>query len=156
MGNVFDHRFHMRSFGALLKSCLPLPLPHRKKALFLTLLLSLLLGLGGAAGWGKPNQQDLVGQWRVDLRATPEAAPYYQELRIDSVKGDTLEGSFFGSRMEHGRLNTDWGTVYIAFVTQDGKGAVHHAGRLRRGKLEGTSLSLGREVLSVWRAERAE
>lgn len=100
-----------------------------------------------------PGLSELVGTWRVDLRPTPEASPYYQELVI-SVSGDTVEGTFYGSPFRDLQLNADWGTLHFAFVTDDGSGAYNTTARLLDGRLEGTTHSLGRGFLAVWTAER--
>lgn len=104
----------------------------------------------------EPLAADLVGTWRVDLRPTPDADPYYQTFTVRSVAGDSITGTFYGAQITNGELNDDWGALRFAFVTSDGSGPYHHAGRLVEGKLEGTTHSLGRGFLSVWTAERVE
>ncbi len=101
-------------------------------------------------------EQELVGAWRVDLRAMPGDPPYYQQFVVDAVAGRTFAGTFYGTAIEQGRLNADWGAVHFAFVTADGSGMYHHSGVLRNGQIEGQSHALGRDHLFVWRAERAE
>jgi hypothetical protein len=107
-----------------------------------------------AAPAADPNR--LVGTWRVDLRPTPDAPPYYQTFVISSVKDDRLSGTFYNTEIRDGRTNKDWGAaVYFAFTTNDGSGAYHTAGRLTsNGRLEGTTHAVGRGFLSVWTAER--
>jgi hypothetical protein len=107
-----------------------------------------------AAPAADPNR--LVGTWRVDLRPTPDAPPYYQTFVISSVKDDRLSGTFYNTEIRDGRTNKDWGAaVYFAFTTNDGSGAYHTAGRLTsNGRLEGTTHAVGRGFLSVWSAER--
>ncbi|MEQ8316853.1 MAG: hypothetical protein RIE77_13345 [Phycisphaerales bacterium] len=103
-----------------------------------------------------PSAESLVGTWRVDLRPLPTSEPYYQPFVVESVGEKTFEGTFYGSAISEGRLNTDWGAVHFSFLTMDGSGAYLHAGVLRDGRLEGTTNSTGRDFLSVWTAERAE
>lgn len=96
----------------------------------------------------------LVGTWQVDLRPVPNADPYFQEFIVTSVEGKTFTGTFYGTPVTEGRVNTDWGTVRIAFVTTDGSGPYHHSAVLAGEKLEGLSNSTGREFLSYWSATR--
>ena len=107
-----------------------------------------------AAAAADPNR--LVGTWRVDLRPTPDAPPYYQTFVVSSAKDGGLGGTFYNTEIRDGRTNKDWGTaVYFAFTTSDNSGAYHTAGRLTsNGRLEGTTHAVGRGFLAVWTAER--
>lgn len=96
----------------------------------------------------------LLGDWKVDLRPTPEASAYYSDFSVTKIDGKSLEGKFYGTEFTNGRINIDWGAVYFAFTTSDGSGTYFHSGVLRDGKLEGLSLSTGREFLAVWTAKR--
>jgi ketosteroid isomerase-like protein len=98
---------------------------------------------------------DLVGTWRVDLRAAPEAEEYFQEMVILSVDG-VLTGTFYGTEIQDAHLNKDWGALRFAFVTEDESGLYHTSGILRDGRLEGTTHSIGRGFLAYWTAERIE
>ena len=116
-------------------------------------LLALVAATAMAASWSTgPDPEALIGTWQVDLRPTPDADPYLQELVVRSVDDGRLEGSFYGTPIEKGRLNVDWGAVRFAFVTTDGSGGYNHAGVLREGRLEGTTHSLGRDFLAYWTA----
>ncbi len=101
-----------------------------------------------------PDASDLVGVWRVDLRPTPDAAPYYRTMTIEAVEDGQITGSFYGSKIKIGHVNTDWDAVHFAFVTKDGRTAYHTTGRLVEGRLEGTTHAPNRDFLSVWSAER--
>ncbi len=98
----------------------------------------------------------LVGTWRVDLRPTPGAPAYFQSFVVRSVEGGSFQGTFYGSEIKNGRINTDWGAVRFAFTTEDVSGIYHHTGVLRDGALEGTSHSLGRRFLAYWSAKPGE
>jgi hypothetical protein len=102
----------------------------------------------------KVDPTKLVGTWKVDLRPNPEAPASYQQFEVKSIEGNGFTGTFYGSEIKEGRLNRDWETVYFAFTTYDGTGPYHHAGKLVGERLEGTSNSVGRKFLGVWRAER--
>ena len=94
----------------------------------------------------------LTGTWQVDLRPTPDADPYYQELVVTSVQGNSFTGTFYGAPVSQARINTDWGKLRIAFVTADGSGPYNHSAVLEGDKLEGLSNSTGRDFLSYWSA----
>lgn len=102
----------------------------------------------------KPQPLELVGTWKVDLRPTPDADPYFQEFVVSKVEGKAFSGTFYGAPISQGRLNTDWGTVRIAFVTADGSGPYNHSAVLSGGRLEGLTHSTGRDFLSYWSASK--
>jgi len=103
----------------------------------------------------RPDPATLVGTWKVDLRPTPAAPPYFQRFVVHQVHADLrFEGSFYGAPVSEGRINADWGTLRIAFVTADASGAYHHSAVLQGARLEGLTNSTGRGFLSYWSAER--
>lgn len=119
------------------------------------LVLVAALGCTGATRRTKaPDATALIGTWKVDLRPTPDAEPYFQEFVVEAIEGDTIRGTFYGTPIEHGRINSDWGEVRFAFTTADGSGAYNTSGVLRGTGLRGTTHSLGRSFLAVWTAER--
>lgn len=101
---------------------------------------------------GTPDAEALLGTWQVDLRPTPDAPAYLQEFVVTSVAGDTLVGTFYGTAITHGRINSAWNAVHFAFVTSDGSGAYNTTGVLAGDQLRGTTHSLGRNFLAVWTA----
>jgi hypothetical protein len=121
-----------------------------------------IAGLAGSALAGcstghspaAPQASTLVGTWKVDLRPTPDAEPYFQEFVITGIQGRTFTGTFYGSPISQGRLNTDWGAVRVAFVTEDASGPYNHSAVLVSGRLEGLTNSTGRDFLSYWSATR--
>ena len=66
------------------------------------------------------SAEQLRGTWKIDLRPTPDSAPYFQEMVISDIQGDTIAGTFYSSDMKESRLNMDWGAVRLAFQTSDG------------------------------------
>lgn len=104
------------------------------------------------------SAEPLLGQWRVDLTATPAEGTkgrYYTDMVVESVQGDRIAGTFYGSRMENGRINRSWGGIRFAFITRDGGGGVyHHSGEMVDGRLiRGLSHAIDRDFLSVWTAQ---
>ena len=122
------------------------------KKLLLTLLSLTLLTLATAQ---EANDEKLVGEWRIDLRPTTDEEPYYQIFAIEAVTDSGLTGSFYGSPLEDGYLNTVWPEVYFAFTTNDATNAYYHSGYLKDGKLYGTSYCPGRNFIARWTGERA-
>ncbi len=99
----------------------------------------------------------LLGSWDVDLRPSPDAPPSIAPMTIKSVDNGTLAGSFYGTPIESGRVNTLWGSVQFAFVTSDGSGPYATFGVVQPdGTIKGMTLSTGRDFLSVWSAEESE
>lgn len=119
------------------------------------LACSLLLGACAAPPIPpQPQPQQLAGPWKVDLRPQPGAEAYFQEFVVTAVKDKTFEGTFYGSPIRQGRINSDWGALRIAFVTADGSGEYHHSAVLQQGRLEGLTNSTGRDFLAYWSAVR--
>ncbi len=123
-------------------------------AILAALCMMVFIAAGSARIPARPDPGALVGTWEVDLRPTPDAEPYLQQFVVTSVDGDGFEGNFYGTPIEEGRLNVDWGAVRFAFVTSDRSGPYNHSGILDGGRMEGTTHSLGRDFLSYWTARR--
>ncbi len=123
------------------------------------LALFAILSLAACAAPGRSATIDeafLSGTWQVDLRPTPDAAPYFQELVITEAGNGSMSGTFYGAPFSEGRINDDWGTLRIAFVTADGSGPYYHSAVLNDGRLEGLSHSSGRDFLAYWSATKRE
>lgn len=99
-----------------------------------------------------PSASVLLGTWNVDLRPTPEAEPYLKTFVVTSVEGNTFTGTFYDTEITGAKINSDWGTVRIAFTTADGSGPYHHSAVLAGDRLEGLTNSTGRGFLSYWSA----
>lgn len=118
------------------------------------LLISCLLVGCAANGGAAVDSRQLIGKWKVDLRPSPGSPEYVQEFVVPSIDGKSFAGTFYGSTVEQGRVNTDWGAVRIAFVTTDPSGPYNHSAILVGSKLEGLTNSTGRDFLSYWSATR--
>ena len=118
------------------------------------LLITICLGACAASKLSSATVAEdiLLGTWRVDLRPTPNAQPYYKVLVVTSVQGKSFSGSFYDTPISQGRINSDWGKLRIAFMTADGSGPYHHSAILDGNKLEGLSNSTGRDFLAYWSA----
>ena len=98
----------------------------------------------------RPDTRALLGTWTVDLCPQPDAPAYLKTFVVTAVTGNTFEGSFYDTPITHGRINVDWGTVRVAFVTSDRSGAYMHSAVLSGGRLEGLINATGRGFLSYW------
>ncbi len=96
------------------------------------------------------QNQDLVGEWNIDLRPTPEAEGYYQTFRITNIDQNSLEGSFYGSPLENGLLNRNWEKLYLSFSTKDQNHTYYHTAYLDNGVLYGITYCPGREFTAPW------
>ncbi len=124
---------------------------HTYSTCLLTILVFALLGVGKpTVAQEDPNQ--LVGTWKVDLRTTPDADDYYREMVITSVDGGSIEGTFYGSPIQIGHLNLDWGAVRFAFVTSDGSNDYYTSGTLSGDQIEALTHTVGRGFLAYWTA----
>ncbi len=101
------------------------------------------------------SNQQLVGEWVVDLRPLPDAEPYLQTFEVLDVDGNRFSGRFYGTRFEDGVINSTWGSVQFAFTTADGRTSYHHSGELRDGVISGRTHAPGRTMLSIWSATKA-
>ncbi len=98
----------------------------------------------------------LIGSWEVELRPSPDAAPYYQVLKITAIDGNQIKGTFYDTPIKFGRINTAFGKVVFAFVTEDGSGVYNTSAVLVGDHLEGATHAVGRGFISPWKAERKQ
>ena len=98
--------------------------------------------------------EDLKGTWTIDLRPTPDSEGYFQPFVISNIEGNKLEGTFYGSPIENGLINTYWEKLYFAFSTKDQNHSYYHSGYLMEGKLYGVSYCPGREFTAPWTGTR--
>ncbi len=120
-------------------------------------VLSSLGTLAVAQPSAPATAESLVGIWSVDLRPSPDAAPYLKKLVITSVRDGRLEGQFYdGSPLQAGRINVRaTQQLHFAFFTDPGEGAYQSSGRQTGpDRLEGMTLSTTRGFLMPWVALR--
>lgn len=125
------------------------------KVLVLMLAVFTNAAIAQASEPAAPSASELLGAWKVDLRPSPDAAPYFQEFVVSKVNPDnTFEATFYGTPVSQARINTQWGAVRIAFVTADQSGPYNHSAVLRGSTLEGLTNATGRGFLSYWSATK--
>jgi hypothetical protein len=96
------------------------------------------------------TQNNLLGEWKIDLRPTPDSPEYYQTLNIIKIDGKNLEGTFYGSPIKSGFINTEWEKTYFSFTTSDASNDYYHSGYILDGKLYGISYCPNRKLTAPW------
>lgn len=122
-----------------------------KKYLFILSLLSAVLvraQVTEIADGEKKN--DLVGEWQLDLRPSPDSEAYFQVFMVETINDDVLIGSFYGSPVESGLVNRNWPELYLAFTTRDATYNYYHSASLKDGVLKGISYCPGRSLVTPW------
>ena len=96
----------------------------------------------------------LTGNWKVDLRPTPNSEGYYQPFLVKSINNNTFSGTFYGSEIKNALINENWSKLYFAFSTSDQSNDYYHSGYLENGKLYGITYCPNREFTAPWTATR--
>ncbi len=100
---------------------------------------------------------DLAGTWDVALYFSADAPPSATVMVLEPGDGGVLAGRFYGSPFGAARFAERDGVVAFTATTEDGSGPYLHSGRLTEdGRIEGQTLSVGRDFLMLWTAERRE
>ncbi|MBT8270103.1 MAG: hypothetical protein KJN59_12850 [Bacteroidia bacterium] len=121
------------------------------KSIKISLLFFLSISMSAFSQTDNPDRQtELIGSWTIDLRPSPDAEGYYQSFEITSIQEKKLEGSFYGSPISEGLINTEWDDIYFAFSTSDNTYTYYHSGYLKNGRLYGISYCPGRAFTAPW------
>jgi hypothetical protein len=99
---------------------------------------------------------DLIGTWDVSLYFSPDQPPSSTTMVITGVEDGVLTGTFYGSPFTTGRATVFDDEVIFTVATEDGSGPYLTSGELEDEEIEGQTLSVGRDFLMAWEAERAE
>jgi hypothetical protein len=102
----------------------------------------------------KPDANDAIGTWVIDLRPTPDSKPYSKDFKFTKIDGKKFDGEFYGYPFEGGFFNTDWDKIYFAFTTSDQSGTYYHSGYIEGNKIYGMSLNENRKLMLPWRGEK--
>jgi len=92
----------------------------------------------------------LIGNWKIDLRPTPEAEGYFQPFEVKSIDGNTFNGTFYGSEIKNALINKNWPKIYFAFSTSDQSNEYYHSGYLENDRLYGITYCPSREFTAPW------
>ncbi len=122
------------------------------KSLIITLLFLLPISIIAQDVTSISSEQNdpLTGNWKIDLRPTPESDGYYQSMDVKKVIGNTFTGTFYGSEIKSALINRNWAKIYFAFSTSDQSNEYYHSGYLENGKLFGITYCPNREFTAPW------
>ncbi|MFX0556745.1 serine hydrolase domain-containing protein [Maribacter sp. CXY002] len=98
--------------------------------------------------------EKIKGNWKIDLRPTPNSEPYLKDLYITEVSGNGFSGEFYGSQFSNALVNNDWGKLHFAFTTIDNSYTYYHSGYFSGNRIYGTSYSEGRKFISYWQGTK--
>ena len=97
----------------------------------------------------------LAGTWDVSLYFSADAAPSSTVMVLEPGADGALAGRFYGTPFDVARFAERGGELAFTATTEDGSGAYLHSGRLNEdGVIEGQTLSVGRDFLMLWTAQR--
>jgi hypothetical protein len=102
----------------------------------------------------KPEANNAIGTWMIDLRPTPENEPYLKDFKFTKIDSSRFNGEFYGYPFEGGFLNTDWDKIYFAFTTADQSGTYYHSGYIEGNEIFGMSLNENRKLMLPWKGIR--
>ena len=120
----------------------------------ISVLIAVCLFSMKANSQSKPVADSVLGTWIIDLRPTPESAPYLKEFKFTRVEGKKFDGEFYGYPFAGGFLNTDWDKVCFAFTTQDQSGTYFHSGYVEGNKVYGITLNESRGFVLPWKGQK--
>ncbi|MBT8385508.1 MAG: hypothetical protein KJO83_07335 [Bacteroidia bacterium] len=96
------------------------------------------------------EKNPIIGNWKIDLRPTPESDGYFQSFVVELIEEKTFKGTFYGSDLENALLNSNWDKLYFAFSTRDQNNEYYHSGYLHNGKLFGITYCPNRSFAAPW------
>lgn len=97
---------------------------------------------------------DLNGTWDVTMFWSPTEPPSSTVMVLNVAEDGKLTGSFYESEFLEAEYSLRGDTLAFGSVTTDGTAPYSHSGRLVNGKIEGQTLSQGRDFLMIWVATR--
>jgi len=98
--------------------------------------------------------ETLVGEWIIDLRPTPDAAPYLQSLIISNQEEKHFTGSFYGSPVKETLLNDSWDKLYFAFKSSDSNNVYYQSGYIIGDEIFGTTYCPARNFIMPWSGKK--
>jgi len=97
---------------------------------------------------------NLLGEWILDLRPSPDADPYLQPLIIDKQNGKDFEGSFYGSPIKEAFLNESWDKLYFAFKSSDSSNTYYQSGYIIGDEIFGITYCPNRNFVMPWSGKK--
>jgi hypothetical protein len=100
------------------------------------------------------SASDLDGTWDVTMFWSPTEPPSSTVMVLNAAPDNKVTGSFYESDFLEGEYSLRGETLAFGSVTTDGEALYSHSGRLVEGRIEGQTLSHGRDFLMIWVATR--
>jgi hypothetical protein len=97
---------------------------------------------------------DLDGTWDVTMYWSPTEPPNSTVMVLSAAPDNKVTGSFYGSDFLEGEYSLRGDTLAFGCVITDGEALYSHSGRFVEGRIEGQTLSHGRDFLMIWVATR--
>lgn len=96
----------------------------------------------------------LDGTWDVTMFWSATEPPSSTVMVLKTGADNKITGSFYDSEFLEGEYSLRGDTLAFGSVTTDGTAPYSHSGRYVDGKIEGQTLSHGRDFLMIWVAAR--
>ena len=97
---------------------------------------------------------DLDGTWDVTMYWSPTEPPSSTVVVLSGAPDNKVTGAFYGADFLEGEHSLRGDTLAFGSVTTDGEALYSHSGRFVDGRIEGQTLSHGRDFLMIWVATR--
>jgi len=123
----------------------------KRKIVFIVLFVFTPICLIAQDNSNKSTEKNpIIGNWKIDLRPTPDSDGYYQSFVVKLIKDNTFTGTFYGSEIKKALINKNWAKTYFAFSTSDQSNEYYHSGYLENDKLFGITYCPNREFTAPW------
>jgi hypothetical protein len=122
-----------------------------RKILFIVLFVLAPISLVGQEDISTSNEiNPIIGNWKIDLRPTPESEGYFQSFVVKTANEKSFSGTFYGSDIKNALINNNWPKTYFAFSTSDQSNQYYHSGYIDNDKLFGLTYCPNREFTAPW------
>ena len=101
-------------------------------------------------------EENLVGEWLLDLRPSPNAAPYFQSLLVNQQREGIFTGVFYDSPIQEVYLNKSWDKLYFAFKTSDNSSEYYQSGYIVGDDIFGITFCPDRDFVLPWSGKRTK
>ena len=122
--------------------------------IFLTILSSVTLLQNTFTSNTIDKNENIVGEWIIDLRPSPDADPYLQTFTVVVQNEKNFVGSFYGSPVENTSLNNSWDKLYFAFKSSDSTHEYYQSGYIVGEEIFGTTFCPGRNFVMPWSGKK--
>lgn len=118
--------------------------------IFLFFLVPILINAQDLTDKKLELNDSMIGNWKIDLRPTPDSNEYFQSFVVKTSNEKTFTGTFYGSEIKNALINNNWPKTYFAFSTSDQSNQYYHSGYIENDKLYGITYCPNREFTAPW------